>query len=299
MKKFMINTHSEEHSSSRKDCFSYLIGKGLFLLAFSSALSTNMWAQTTATTNVQNATQNFTGKVCDSKDGSSLIGCTVRVKGKKAATITDANGNYSITANPGDILIISYIGYETIEVPAGSKKASNIFMVDNNVIMDDIVVTGYQTLKKFNVTGSVNTINNEKISLRSSTGLNGLLEGVVPGLNVYNDNFRIRGGASMNSGNDPLFIVDDFEVEKLPENMDMVESITILKDAAATAIWGSRAANGVIVITTKKEKQTTSKFLIRIISKCLPNPISTICIVLPVNRLLITIEKHNCTDTIL
>lgn len=259
MKKFMTRKHTEEHLSSRKDRFSDLMGKGLFLLAFSSALSTNIWAQTTTTTNAQTTSQNFTGKVCDSKDGSSLIGCTVRVKGKKAATITDANGNYSITAKPGDILIISYIGYETVEVPAGSKKASNIFMVDDSVIMDDVVVTGYQTLKKFNVTGSVNTINNEKISLRSSTGLNGLLEGTVPGLNVYNDNFRIRGGASMNSGNDPLFIVDDFEVEELPENMDMVESITVLKDASATAIWGSRAANGVIVITTKKGKANDFK----------------------------------------
>lgn len=186
MKKFMTRKHTEEHLSSRKERFSDLMGKGLFLLAFSSALSTNIWAQTTTTTNAQTTSQNFTGKVCDSKDGSSLIGCTVRVKGKKAATITDANGNYSITAKPGDILIISYIGYETVEVPAGSKKASNIFMVDDSVIMDDVVVTGYQTLKKFNVTGSVNTINNEKISLRSSTGLNGLLEGTVPGLNVYN-----------------------------------------------------------------------------------------------------------------
>jgi hypothetical protein len=123
-----------------------------------------IYLRTTTTTNAQTTSQNFTGKVCDSKDGSSLIGCTVRVKGKKAATITDANGNYSITAKPGDILIISYIGYETVEVPAGSKKASNIFMVDDSVIMDDVVVTGYQTLKKFNVTGSVNTINNEKIS---------------------------------------------------------------------------------------------------------------------------------------
>lgn len=142
MKKFMTRKHAEAHLSSRKDRFSDLMGKGLFLLAFSSTLSTNIWAQTTATTNVQTTSQNFTGKVCDSKDGSSLIGCTVRVKGKKAATITDANGNYSITAKPGDILIISYIGYETVEVPAGSKKASNIFMVDDSVIMDDVVVTG-------------------------------------------------------------------------------------------------------------------------------------------------------------
>lgn len=234
------------------------VKKSVCLLALGCTLSTGMWAQhTTASQSAE--PRNFTGTVFDSKDGSSLIGCTVRVKGKQAATITDADGNYSITASPGDILIISYVGYETVEVPVGSKKASQVYMVDDSVLMEDVVVTGYQTLKKFNVTGSVNTISNDKISLRSSVGLEGILEGSVPGLNIYNDQFRIRGGASMNAGNDPLFIVDDFEVEELPENMDMIESITVLKDASATAIWGSRAANGVIVITTKKGKANDFK----------------------------------------
>lgn len=234
------------------------VKKSVCLLALGCTLSTGMWAQhTTASPSAE--PRNFTGTVFDSKDGSSLIGCTVRVKGKQAATITDADGNYSITASPGDILIISYVGYETVEVPVGSKKASQVYMVDDSVLMEDVVVTGYQTLKKFNVTGSVNTISNDKISLRSSVGLEGILEGSVPGLNIYNDQFRIRGGASMNAGNDPLFIVDDFEVEELPENMDMIESITVLKDASATAIWGSRAANGVIVITTKKGKANDFK----------------------------------------
>ena len=95
-------------------------------------------------------------------------------------------------------------------------------------------------MKKYNVTGAVNTINSKDIELRSSNSLQGILEGAVPGLTVYNNEYRIRGGASLNSGNKPLFIVDDFEVEELPENMDMVESITVLKDAAAAAIWGSR-----------------------------------------------------------
>ena len=232
--------------------------KGLCLVALGCALCTGSYAQEQTTS--QNSTpRNFTGQVFDSKDGSSLIGCTVRVKGKQTATITDVNGNYSITAKPGDILIISYVGYETVEVPVGSKKATQVYMTDDSVLMDDVVVTGYQTLKKFNVTGSVNTIKNDKISLRSSVGLAGILEGSVPGLNIYNEQFRIRGGASMNAGNDPLFIVDDFEVEELPENMDMIESITVLKDASATAIWGSRAANGVIVITTKKGKANDFK----------------------------------------
>uniref|UniRef100_UPI00242F127E SusC/RagA family TonB-linked outer membrane protein n=1 Tax=Bacteroides acidifaciens TaxID=85831 RepID=UPI00242F127E len=125
---------------------------------------------------------------------------------------------------------------------------------NNSISLDDVVVTGYQVMKKYNVTGAVNTINSKDIELRSSNSLQGILEGAVPGLTVYNNEYRIRGGASLNSGNKPLFIVDDFEVEELPENMDMVESITVLKDAAAAAIWGSRAANGVVVITTKKGK---------------------------------------------
>lgn len=232
--------------------------KGLCLVALGCTLCVGSYAQN-KTTSQGSTSRNFTGQVFDSKDGSSLIGCTVRVKGKQTATITDVNGNYSITAKPGDILIISYVGYETIEVPVGSKKATQVYMTDDSVLMDDVVVTGYQTLKKFNVTGSVNTIKNDKISLRSSVGLAGILEGSVPGLNIYNEQFRIRGGASMNAGNDPLFIVDDFEVEELPENMDMIESITVLKDASATAIWGSRAANGVIVITTKKGKANDFK----------------------------------------
>lgn len=232
--------------------------KGLCLVALGCTLCVGSYAQN-KTTSQGSTSRNFTGQVFDSKDGSSLIGCTVRVKGKQTATITDVNGNYSITAKPGDILIISYVGYETVEVPVGSKKATQVYMTDDSVLMDDVVVTGYQTLKKFNVTGSVNTIKNDKISLRSSVGLAGILEGAVPGLNIYNEQYRIRGGASMNAGNEPLFIVDDFEVKELPENMDMIESITVLKDASATAIWGSRAANGVIVITTKKGKANDFK----------------------------------------
>jgi len=195
------------------------------------------------------------GKVLDRKDNQPLIGCTISIKGKKTATITDLDGNYQITVEPGDVLLFSYVGYEPEEVPAASNKTALVYMSDDNVLLQDVVVTGYQTLKKYNVTGAVSTLDNEKISLRSSVGLEGILEGAIPGLTVYNKEYRIRGGASLNSGNKPLFIVDDFEVEELPDNMDVVENITVLKDAAATAIWGSRAANGVIVITTKKGRK--------------------------------------------
>lgn len=193
-----------------------------------------------------------TGRVTDSNDGQPLIGCNVRVKGENNATITDIDGNYSIKIGEQDVLVFSYIGYETKQKMPGASSKMDINMSNNSISLEDVVVTGYQVVKKFNMTGAVNTINSKSIDLRSSNSLQGVLEGAVPGLTVYNNEYRIRGGGSLESGNKPLFIVDDFEVEELPENMDMVESITVLKDAAAAAIWGSRAANGVVVITTKK-----------------------------------------------
>lgn len=193
-----------------------------------------------------------TGKVTDANDGQPLIGCNVRVKDKNIATITDIDGNYSIKIGENDVLIFSYIGYGTKQKMPGSSSKMDISLSNNSISLDDVVVTGYQVVKKFNMTGAVNTINSKSIDLRSSNSLQGVLEGAVPGLTVYNNEYRIRGGGSLEAGNKPLFIVDDFEVEELPENMDMVESITVLKDAAAAAIWGSRAANGVVVITTKK-----------------------------------------------
>ena len=195
------------------------------------------------------------GKVVDANTKEPLTGVTIRVDGRPTGTVTDVNGEYELSVAPDEYLIVSYLGYdqERVRVPNGREQL-NVYLTDSAVSLNDVVVTGYQTLKKFNVTGAVNTLNEQTIDLRGSVGLNGLLEGTVPGLTVYNDQLRIRGGASIQAGNDPLIIVDDFEVEKLPENMDVVESITVLKDAAATAIWGSRAANGVIVIKTKQGK---------------------------------------------
>ncbi len=206
--------------------------------------------------NKKNSAHQIVGQVLDQNDKSPLIGCSVRVKGKNVGTITDLNGRYVLDVNPTDVLVFSFIGYEPREEVVGNKTVYNLYLEDQSIALQDVVVTGYQTLKKFNTTGAVSTLNEKAIELRSSVGLNGLLEGTVPGLTVYNGDYRIRGGASLNSGVEPLFIVDDFEVDEnnLPKNMDVVENITVLKDAAATAIWGSRAANGVVVITTKQGK---------------------------------------------
>lgn len=201
------------------------------------------------------AEKTITGKVSETGSNEPLVGCIIKVKGKKNMAITDINGNYSIDAAPGDELVFSYLQYDSVTKRVGKSSIINTDMSSSSVDLGDVVVTGYQTMKKFNMTGAVNVISPEQIDLRSTNSLESVLEGSVPGLTVYNDEYRIRGGASLRAGNSPLFIVDNFEVEQMPTNMDQIESITVLKDAAATAIWGSRAANGVIVITTKKGKQ--------------------------------------------
>ncbi len=200
----------------------------------------------------------ISGRVVD-ESGAPLAGCTVNQQGFTNAAITDDMGRYiinTVTDNP--TLVFSFIGMKTEAVKATSGEV-NVKMVSDILQLEQFVVTGYQTLKKFNTTGAVNTLDSKKIEARSASSLNKLLEGSVPGLSVYKGDYRIRGGSSLSSGTRPMFIVDDFEVETLPENMDVVESITVLKDAAAAAIWGSRAANGVIVITTKQGKSNDFK----------------------------------------
>lgn len=199
-------------------------------------------------------THKITGQVASADDGEPLIGCAVRVKGKNTVAVTDIDGRYTINADTGDELVFSYLQYNQTSKRVGNSNTINVRMISSAIGLDDVVVTGYQTMKKYNMTGAVNVISNKEIDLRSSNNLESILEGAVPGLTVYNDEYRIRGGASLRAGNSPLFIIDNFEVEQMPENMDQIESISVLKDAAATAIWGSRAANGVIVITTKKGK---------------------------------------------
>lgn len=196
-----------------------------------------------------------TGKATDEK-GRPLPGVTVLIKGTTMGVVTDADGNYNIELpDVKDVrLIFSFIGMKAQEVAYTGQKEINVTMQEDIAEMDEVVCTGYQTLKKVNTTGSFSTISPQAIELRGSAGLNRLLEGQVPGLTIYNDDVRIRGGSTISEkvGTKPLYIVDGFEVDELPENMDLVERITVLKDAAAAAIWGTRAANGVIVIEMKK-----------------------------------------------
>ncbi|MDE7073797.1 MAG: SusC/RagA family TonB-linked outer membrane protein [Odoribacter sp.] len=197
------------------------------------------------------------GKVTDDK-GQPLPGVTVMIKGTGMGTATDMNGSYSMNL-PGNgkniVLVYSFVGMEVKEVAYTGQAEINVVLEPAVEEMDEVVCTGYQTLNKVNTTGAFTTIKPETIEMRGSIGLDRLLEGSVPGLTVYKNDIRIRGGSSINAGTKPLYIVDGFEVDQLPENMDLVERITVLKDAAAAAIWGARASNGVIVIETKKGKK--------------------------------------------
>lgn len=195
------------------------------------------------------------GKVVD-KNGQPLVGVTVVVKGTHAGVATDINGKFELAGiSDNTVLVFSFIGMKTKEVAAAPNANLVVTLEEEAAEMDEVVCTGYQTLNKVNTTGAFTTVKPETIELRGSIGLDRLLEGTVPGLTVYKNDIRIRGGSSINAGTKPLYIVDGFEVDQLPENMDLVERITVLKDAAAAAIWGARASNGVIVIETKKGKK--------------------------------------------
>lgn len=196
------------------------------------------------------------GNVVD-ETGLPLPGVSVIIKGTTVGVATDADGNFQleIAKLEGVILQFTMVGMKMQEVKLVPNRLSyNVIMQVDAQELEDVVCTGYQTLKKVNTTGSFSTISPQAIELRGSAGLNRLLEGKVPGLTIYNDDVRIRGGSTISKkvGTKPLYIVDGFEVDELPENMDLVERITVLKDAAAAAIWGTRAANGVIVIEMKK-----------------------------------------------
>ena len=190
------------------------------------------------------------------KGGDILPGVTIMLKGTAIGTATDVSGKFRLELPKRDtiVLLFSFIGMKSREVKVGKETELIVFMDPDVEEMGEVICTGYQTLKKVNTTGSFSSISPQAIELRGSAGLNRLLEGQVPGLTIYNNDVRIRGGSTISEkvGTKPLYIVDGFEVDELPENMDLVERITVLKDAAAAAIWGTRAANGVIVIEMKK-----------------------------------------------
>jgi TonB-linked SusC/RagA family outer membrane protein len=217
----------------------------------------------------------ITGTVTDRKDNSAMIGVNIMEKGTLNGTITDIDGNFSLnvtTENP--VLVLSSIGYKTQEVVIGNQPRLSIFMEEDTELLDEVVVVGYGSMKKSDLTGSVASVKTEKLNAIPANSIEGLLQGRVAGMQVINSSqdpgagatVRIRGNSSLRGSNSPLLVVDGFPFGDAGDlkqiNPQDIVSMEVLKDASASAIYGSRGANGVILVTTRRAKQSTTQVTI-------------------------------------
>ena len=201
-----------------------------------------------------------TGIVKD-ENGEPIIGANIQVVGKSAGTIMDMNGRFSISASANSTLQITYIGYQTQTVNIGEQRNINIILQEDNAQLDEVVVVGYGTMKKKDLTGSVTAVKGDELAARRTTQLSTALQGALSGVMVSRDNgapgssasIQIRGVTTIGDSS-PLVIIDGIPGDINSVNPEDVESMSVLKDAASASIYGSRAAAGVIVITTKRAK---------------------------------------------
>jgi TonB-dependent starch-binding outer membrane protein SusC len=231
--------------------------------------------------------QQVHGRVLTSSSDESLIGVTVTVKGTQAGTVTDLNGNYSIKALPADTLVFSYLEYEKVYEVVGNREVIDVEMVPDIKTLSEVVVIGYGTVRKIDLTGSVTSVKTNDLPITATTSIDNLLQGRAAGLNLTSRtaqpggglSVNIRGDISPNGDNSPLYVIDGVPITDNRNaepalnddvlgyyggidrsalntiNPSDIESVDILKDASAAAIYGSDAANGVILITTKKGKE--------------------------------------------
>ncbi len=223
-------------------------------------IGTLAFAQTTAT-----------GNVVDAANGEPIIGASVLEKGTTNGTITDWDGNFTLNVQSGATLVISYMGYKTQEVAATANMKINLG--EDSELLEEVVVVGYGVVKKNDATGSVTAIKPDEMNKGLVTNAQDMMQGKIAGVQVTSAGgqpgagatIRIRGGSSLNASNDPLIIIDGLSMDNngikgvsnalSMVNPNDIETFTVLKDASATAIYGSRASNGVIIITTKKGKE--------------------------------------------
>ncbi len=203
--------------------------------------------------------QTVKGTVKDAS-GEPVIGATVQEQGTKNVAVTDLDGNFSIKLSGGQQLQFSYIGMKTQTVDAKGKSVVNVTLEDEATALDDLVVIGYGTVKKRDLTGAVTSVSAEDIGQIPVSNVSEALTGKMAGVNITTTEgspdadikIRVRGGGSLSQDNSPLYIVDGFPVESISDiSPSEIESIDVLKDASSTAIYGSRGANGVIIVTTK------------------------------------------------
>jgi TonB-linked SusC/RagA family outer membrane protein len=209
--------------------------------------------------------RNITGRVTSREDGESLPGVSVIELGTNNGTVTDLDGRYSLQVSEGAVLVYSSVGYTREEVEIGNRSVIDLVMIQDIKQLEELVVVGYGTQKKINLTGSVDVVSSEQLSNRSASNMSFLLQGTAPNLHFSIDpqgggepgssgTWKIRGMGSIRGNDRPLVLVDGVEMNMNDLNPEDVESVTILKDASASAVYGARAPFGVVLITTKKGK---------------------------------------------
>ena len=222
-----------------------------------------MWGGAILSCGVAFAQTSVTGKVVASEDGEPVIGASIKVAGTNTGTVTDVDGNFSLNVPAGSKLEITYIGMNPQTVKASSNM--KIALTSDNKSLDEVVVVAYGTAKRQSITGSVSAVDAKEIENRISTSVTGALEGAAPGVQVNNSygepgaspKIHIRGvGTLVKDADQPLYVVDGtvFEGNIAELNPNDIESMSVLKDAASSALYGNRAANGVVLITTKRAK---------------------------------------------
>ncbi|MCI1779886.1 MAG: TonB-dependent receptor [Bacteroidales bacterium] len=231
----------------------------------------------------------ISGRVTDS-NGSPLQGVTVLLQGTAEAVTTDEKGTYSIKAETDSpTLIFSYIGYKDVFVETGKRRVINVVLKENSINLDELVVVGYGVQKKVNLTGSVKSVSSNDLSRTSTAMVSTALQGAVPGLTAIESSgqpgasasLQIRGKGSLNSSTSPLVLIDGVEGDMNRIDINSIQSISVLKDAASASIYGSRASNGVILITTKRGKNGEIKinysgYVGINTPTCLPKPVSAV-----------------------
>jgi len=242
----------------------------LFLMLFAP-----MWifGQTTVKGTVTE--QSVKGTVTEQSSSQPLPGVNVLIKGTATGTATDFDGNYQINAKNGDVLIFSYVGYNNVEMTYTGQQTLDVQLTENTAQLDEVVVIGYGSTTKKDATGSVEAITSEDFTKGNIVTPENLLSGRIAGVSITTSGapgsgsqIRIRGGSSINASNDPLIVIDGLPITNsgvqgsrgvlASINPNDIDSFSVLKDASATAIYGSRASNGVIIIVTKKGKSTFS-----------------------------------------
>ncbi|WP_247237252.1 TonB-dependent receptor [Telluribacter sp. SYSU D00476] len=262
MKRYLQQLSFEPARFVRLVCVPVLVAT---LGTTTGAYASNGGKSGTSTHTVAPEAVQIRGRVVDAGNSAPLPGVSVVEQGTSRGTTTDSDGRFTLdVAGPNSVLVLSFVGYETMEIPVGNRTDFSIELKQDVRSLEEMVVVGYGTVRKSDLTGSVSAIKGERLLDRQATNVAQALQGRLPGVDVavnssapgYQPRVRIRGVGSINSSLDPLYVVDGIigVTNANLLNPNDIESIEVLKDASATAIYGARGANGVIIITTKRGK---------------------------------------------